>query len=163
LQEAVLEADREIEEEIRRAEHSSARTLLGDGTVEGSEIQRVKEAAAKGASTSVDLVDFLARATMAAGGRCERNGTIRVETPPRWRSPSVQSIYEHLLPPTAQISEDEPNQIILDPEHPLLLAAVRWVKASRFDASDDHRLAYGGRGTEQQHLNTCANLERHYR
>ena len=35
-----------------------------------------------------------------------------------------------------------PPDDILDPDHPLIGAAIRWVKSRRFDPQDDHRLAY---------------------
>lgn len=143
VQKAIQDADREIEEEIGRAERSSVRSmLLGDGTVDGDELQRARDAAARGCSEAVDLVDFLSRATLAAGGRCERAQTIRVETPRHWLSHSVQPYYENLLPPTTELQDEEPSENFLDQDHPLVIAAVRWVKGRRFDPTDDHRLAY---------------------
>jgi superfamily II DNA or RNA helicase len=141
---AIQTAEREIEEEISRTENSSLCSLLGDGTIDEDEVQRAQNAAERGCSDSVDLIDFLDRAVLAAHGRFERAETIRVETPHDWflLSQALQSHYENLLPPTMDLPEGEGHEKYLDQDHPLLTAAVRWVKGRRFDPTDDHRLAY---------------------
>jgi hypothetical protein len=54
----------------------------------------------------------------------------------------VQERYESLLPPGSfSPGEESAAQDVLHEEHPLLEAAVRWVRSSRFRKDDDHRLA----------------------
>jgi hypothetical protein len=50
--------------------------------------------------------------------------------------------YDSLLPPGARINDEAFAAEVLHEDHPLIQAAVRWVRASRFRKDDDHRLAY---------------------
>jgi hypothetical protein len=60
-----------------------------------------------------------------------------------WRSLEVQERYVRLLPPGSfRQGEETPADEILHEEHPLLEAAVRWVRTTRFRRDDDHRLSY---------------------
>ena len=86
---------------------------------------------------------FLHRAVLAAGGTVERHdNALRIATPQPWRSSEVQEHYESLLPPGSfRQGEESAAQDVLHEEHPLLEAAVRWVRSTRFRKDDDHRLA----------------------
>ena len=54
----------------------------------------------------------------------------------------MQERYESLLAPGSFIQgEESAAQDVLHDEHPLLEAAVRWVRSTRFRKDDDHRLA----------------------
>jgi hypothetical protein len=91
----------------------------------------------------VALDVFLHRAVLAAGGAVERHdNALRIATPQPWRSSEVQEHYENLLPPGSfRQGEESAAQDVLHEEHPLLEAAVRWVRSTRFRKDDDHRLA----------------------
>ncbi|MFC1547706.1 hypothetical protein ACFL5M_04165, partial [Candidatus Neomarinimicrobiota bacterium] len=59
-----------------------------------------------------------------------------------WLSTTVASRYEQLtiVEPGSEITASQTD--ILDENHPLIEAAIRWVKANRFAREDDNRLAY---------------------
>jgi hypothetical protein len=65
-----------------------------------------------------------------------------VKTPPAWISVEVAARYDTLLPPGARINDEAAAAEVLHEDHPLVQAAIRWVRASRFRKEDDHRLAY---------------------
>jgi len=70
------------------------------------------------------------------------DNALRIATPQSWRSLEVQERYESLLPPGSfSQGEETAAQDVLHEEHPLLEAAVRWVRSTRFRKDDDHRLA----------------------
>ena len=70
------------------------------------------------------------------------DNALRIATPQPWRSLEVQERYESLLPPGSfSQGEETAAQDVLHEEHPLLEAAVRWVRSTRFRKDDDHRLA----------------------
>jgi len=142
IQAAVQEADREIDDEIRRAGGTALLSVLGDGSLDESELSAARQAADRGASASVNLVDFLCAAVVAAGGTARRNGTVHVATPRSWISSSVRPAYERLIPPGETLAGEVTDEERLDEDHPLFVSAVRWVRGSRFARKDDHRLAY---------------------
>jgi len=143
VQAAIAEAERQIDQELNQAATASIHDLLGDGSQDASEVQKAVEAARNGMQESVDLGDFVCRAVTAAGGRAERVGnTLRISTPQQWVFGSVQSSYERLFPPSMAETLDESPELLVEEDHPLIVAAVRWLRASRFDRQDDHRLAY---------------------
>lgn len=139
---AIRNADREIDEEIARVAGAPLSSVLGDGRLDQDEMKRAESAAHKGVAQGVHLIDFITRAVTAAGhgGRIEKtNGRLYISTPSLWTAAMVQDHYE--------IDNDVPDESIdernfLNEDHPLFVAAVRWVKGSRFDRRDDHRLAY---------------------
>jgi superfamily II DNA or RNA helicase len=139
---AIQEAEHQIDRELERIGTTPLMNILGDGSLDSEDVRRAEEAARKGLHESPDLGDFVARSVIAAGGRVERNGAIRVWTPSSWSSGSLQPVYERLIPPGSGDPEEEPSEVLLEDEHPLVAAAVRWVQASRFTRTDDHRLAY---------------------
>jgi hypothetical protein len=140
---AVSQAERDIEEEIARITRGSMASVLGDGTVDEGELQAARHAAERAAAESVDLVAFLQRAVQQADGRFERHGNrIRVVTPLNWLSAMVRREYANLVPVSPDSVSEESQENILDEDHPLIGAAIRWVKSRRFDPQDDHRLSY---------------------
>lgn len=142
LHEAVRQAEAEIDEEIAKVENTRLPQLLGDGSVDAAETDRAVDAAERGRALSIDLVDFLRRAVLAAGGRCQnRAGAITVDTPQLWLTNDVEGRYAGLRRQEPDSADVDPA-LVLDHDHPLIRAAVRWVKTSRFSAHDDHRLAY---------------------
>jgi superfamily II DNA or RNA helicase len=141
LAKAVKEAAQEIDREIEQAQERSLVGLLGDGTVDDTELNDAKEAAEKGQLHDVDATDFVCRAVLASGGSFEQtDGKIRIVTPRNWVSDTVNGHY--LVCAGEGDLEEEEDSSFIDPDHPLLKAAIRWGKASRFSATDDHRLAY---------------------
>lgn len=143
LEEAIHEAEREIDEEIARAENNHLSAIMGAGTLDTDEVRRAELAADSGVAENIDLADFLGRAVIAAhGGRFERRGDYAsVTTPPDWRSSAVDATYPRLSLDGAADAEQNGTDLLRE-DHPLVQAAVRWVKASRFAGDDDHRLAY---------------------
>lgn len=142
LNAAIRQADQEIEAELARLATASLHGILGAGHLNQEEVNQAKKAADQGNSESVDLADFLCRAVVGAGGRVERSDRIRVWTPPFWQSGSIPPFYQDLLPLTPATSLEGDEENLLDEGHALLKEAIRWVKASRFNPGDDHRLAY---------------------
>jgi superfamily II DNA or RNA helicase len=139
---AIHEAEQQIDRELDRVGTTLLLNLLGDGSLDTADVHRAEEAARKGLRESTDLGDFVSRAVIAAGGRVDRNGAMRVWTPSAWSSGSLQPVYERLIPPGVGDPEQEPSEVLLEEEHPLVAAAVGWVRANRFIRTDDHRLAY---------------------
>ncbi len=143
LQAAISQAEQEIDEEIARVERAPLHSLLGEGGLDQEEVRHAEEAAQKGGAENIVLADFLYRAVTAAGGHAERQGDrMRVWTPSSWQSASVQTHYEGLIIQTPEALSEDNADHFLDEDHPLIAAAVRWVKARRFDPRDDHRVAY---------------------
>jgi hypothetical protein len=65
-----------------------------------------------------------------------------VETvPAAWGGGKVQGSYDALYGDSLEVPPGTPHDAVLDDDHPLAQAAVRWVRGSRFDPDDDHRVA----------------------
>ncbi len=143
LRQAIAEAEGQIDNELNRAVDPRIRRQIGEGGDTSEDSERAEAAIRQEQEQGVALDVFLQRAVNAAGGTVERTGTAwRVLTPHAWRNSDVQPLYEKLLPPGSYLPGEEysPNEVLHE-EHPLLQAALRWVRASRFRADDDHRLA----------------------
>jgi superfamily II DNA or RNA helicase len=143
LHRAVAEAEAQIDNELNRAADPRIRQQIGEGGDSQDDLERAEAAIRHERERGVVLDVFLQRAVTAAGGTVQRGGTaLRVVTPQAWRSADVQPVYEKLLPPGAYAAGEEfsPDEVLYE-DHPLLQAALRWVRASRFRADDDHRLA----------------------
>jgi hypothetical protein len=143
LQRAIAEADAQIDNELNRASDPRVRSQIGEGGEDAEEFERAQVAVQKERERGVALDVFLQRAVVAAGGSVERREDgMRVVTPSTWRSSEVHDVYEELLPPGSfRPNENVTPEDVLHEEHPLIEAAVRWVRASRFRKDDDHRLA----------------------
>jgi hypothetical protein len=140
---AVAEAEAQIESELNRASDPKVRAQIGEGGEDQDELARAEAAVRREQERGVSLDVFLHRAVLAAGGTVERHdNALRVVTPQPWRSLEVHERYERLLPPGSfRPGEENPAADVLHEEHPLLEAAVRWVRSTRFRKEDDHRLA----------------------
>jgi hypothetical protein len=143
LHRAVEEAEAQIDSELNRASDPRVRAQIGEGGEDHDELARAEAAVRRERERGVALDVFLHRAVLAAGGTVERrDNTLRIATPHAWRSLEVQELYESLLPPGSfSQGEETAAQDVLHEEHPLLEAAVRWVRSTRFRKDDDHRLA----------------------
>jgi hypothetical protein len=143
LHRAVAEAEAQIDSELNRASDPRVRAQIGEGGEDQDELARAEAAVRRERERGVSLDVFLHRAVVAAGGTVERHGgAMRITTPQPWRSSEVQERYESLLPPGSfRQGEETAAQDVLHEEHPLLEAAVRWVRSNRFRKDDDHRLA----------------------
>ncbi len=143
LHRAVAEAEAQIDSELNRASDPRVRAQIGEGGEDQDELARAEAAVRRERERGVALDVFLHRAVLAAGGTVERhNNALRIATPQPWRSLEVQERYESLLPPGSfSQGEETAAQDVLHEEHPLLEAAVRWVRSTRFRKDDDHRLA----------------------
>ena len=88
------------------------------------------------------ITDFVVRAIGLAGGRCRRqDGRIVVtEVPISWVGARVLASYDALFNEPDASPSGTPTSSILDEDHPLAQAAIRWVRGSRYDPRDDHRL-----------------------
>jgi len=140
---AVAEAEAQIDSELNRASDPRVRAQIGEGGEDQGELARAEAAVRRERERGVALDVFLHRAVLAAGGTVERHGdALRIATPQPWGSLEVQERYESLLPPGSfRQGEESAAQDVLHEEHPLLEAAVRWVRSTRFRKDDDHRLA----------------------
>jgi hypothetical protein len=143
LHRAVAEAEAQIDSELNRASDPRVRAQIGEGGEDQNELARAEAAVRRERERGVALDVFLHRAVVAAGGTVERNNnSLRIVTPQPWRSLEVQERYESLLPPGSfSQGEESAAQDVLHEEHPLLEAAIRWVRSTRFRRDDDHRLA----------------------
>lgn len=143
LHRAVAEAEAQIDNELNRAADPRIRRQIGEGGDTQEELERAEAAIRHERERGVALDMFLQRAVTAASGTVQRVGAaLRVVTPPPWCTSDVQPLYEKLLPPGSyQPGEEFAPDEVLHEEHPLLQAALRWVRASRFRTDDDHRLA----------------------
>ena len=143
LHRAVAEAEAQIDNELNRASDPRVRAQIGEGGEDQDELARAEAAVRRERERGVALDVFLHRAVLAARGTVERHDkALRIVTPQPWRSSEVQERYESLLPPGSFIKgEESAAQDVLHEEHPLLVAAVRWVRSTRFRKDDDHRLA----------------------
>lgn len=140
---AVEEIDRQQDDLLNRASTPEALQIPQQDEEAQSEIARAEEAARHGGESVVPLASFVERAVRAAGGAAEsRGGVITVSTPPSWQGGPVQARYRLAADFGDPGSSAEAAADVLHEDHPLVRAAVRWARASRFDPQDDHRLAY---------------------
>ena len=143
LQRAVAEAESQIDDELNRAADPRIREQIGEGEENLDQQRRAEVAHNRECDAGVALGRFLERAVQAAGGSVEHHGeAMRIKTPPAWVSAELPAKYDSILPPGARIDDEASAAEVLHEDHPLIQAAVRWVRASRFRKEDDHRLAY---------------------
>jgi hypothetical protein len=143
LQRAVAEAEAQIDDELNRAADPRIREQIGEGEENLDEQRRAEAAHNRECDDGVALDRFLERAVQAASGSVERHGEVmRIKTPPAWVSAELPARYDSILPSGARIDDEASAAEVLHEDHPLIQAAVRWVRASRFRKEDDHRLAY---------------------
>jgi superfamily II DNA or RNA helicase len=139
---AIAAAERSIDEELLRVDDPRTMKMLGDDPMTAEDVKRVESASLAGASP-LGPSDFIVRAIGLAGGRCRReDGRLVVDAvPTAWVGGRVQATYDPLYTTSSQNPPGTPWNAILTDEHPLVQAAVRWVRSSRYDPHDDHRLA----------------------
>ena len=140
---AIATAERELDEELIRVSRDHSRAVLGDDPITAGETDRLNAALDAGRGLQVRVADFVVRAINLAGGRAKRSeGRIAVESvPANWAGGKVQRSYDALFGDGDEIPKGTPLDAILDDDHPLTQAAIRWVRGSRFDPADDHRMA----------------------
>jgi superfamily II DNA or RNA helicase len=138
---AVRAAEAELDNALNVGRTPSDR--LGTGESDLAEIARAEQAAARAEQEFARLDTFVERAVSLAGGRStRRNDSLTVRTPPAWVDGLVKAGYDDLRAPGLGDVEGVTADNLLHEEHPLVQAAIRWVRGSRFDAQDDHRLAF---------------------
>jgi hypothetical protein len=140
---AIAAAEQSIDEELSRVNDSHTKAVLGDDPLTSGEVERLQTALAAGRSLNVAIGEFVVRAIGLAGGRCRRqDGRVAVaEVPASWVGGRVPASYEVLYTDPDAAPAGTPSGAILDEDHPLAQAAIRWVRGSRYDPRDDHRLA----------------------
>jgi superfamily II DNA or RNA helicase len=140
---AIEEADRQIDEELASVDAGRVRQLMGDGDITESEGQQLEDAIEVGRKLDVDVVAFVVRAITLAGGRCERKGEVLTvsEVPLSWVGGKVPTRYDALYVGGQEAPRGTNPDEVLDDNHPLVQAAIRWIRESRYKASDDHRMA----------------------
>jgi superfamily II DNA or RNA helicase len=140
---AIAEAERFIEKELARANGQRNRELLGDDAPSASELHQLQTALDAGRQMAVAVPDFVVRAVSLAQGRCRREGDFLTvpDVPLRWRGGRVPAQYGALyVGPDAAPPGTGPDGVV-DDDHPLAQAAIRWVRESRYSPTDDHRMA----------------------
>jgi len=116
---------------------------LGSGEDDVAETAFAEAAAERADREFVRLDVFVENAVRLAGGRVSRRGdALSVQTPSAWVGGPVLSEYSDLRAPGSGDVEGVTAENLLHEDHPLVQAAARWVRSSRFDARDDHRLAF---------------------
>ncbi len=136
---AVDTVERQQDDLLNRASTPEALKIPQADEENRSEIARAEEAARSSSHKSVSLGAFVERAVRAAGGGAERrDGTLEIATPPAWQGGAIGSRFRFVT------TDNGPSQTgeVLHEEHHLTRAALRWVRANRFDPNNDHRLAY---------------------
>ncbi|MGO8903109.1 MAG: helicase-related protein [Isosphaeraceae bacterium] len=143
LKAAIAAAERSIDEELSRVDDTHTKAVLGDDALTSGEVEHLQTALAAGRRLNVSIGDFVVRAIGLAGGRCRRqDGRIVVaEVPVSWVGGRVLASYDTLFNEPDVAPSVTPSSSILDDDHPLAQAAIRWVRGSRYDPRDDHRLA----------------------
>lgn len=139
---AIEAAERQIDEEINRGSDPTLAEKLGTGASDANEVRSADAAASSGSKITIPADQFVELAVKAAGGRVARSGSsLSVTTPVEWTGGDVLSDYSGLLAPGDAQSPDIQPDIVLHDEHPLVSAAIRWVKSTQY-TEDNHRLAY---------------------
>jgi len=140
---AIEEADRRIEEELARVNATRNTELMGDDGLSEGEVARLQTAIEAGKQISIDPVGFVERAITLAGGKCQRDsGLLRVpQVPSSWVGGKVPREYEALYTSFDSAPSSAKSDEIIDDEHHLVQNAIRWVRESRYDPKDDHRVA----------------------
>ncbi len=143
LKAAIEEADRAIDAELARVTQDRCKTVLGDDAPEASELRILEKAINAGEQINVDLPDFITRAVTLAGGKGERQGDLlRISVvPPLWLGGRMPQQFESLYCNHAAVPKGAKPDEILDHDHRLVQAAIRWVRQTRYSRDDDHRLA----------------------
>ena len=140
---AIEEADRAIDAELNRVSREQTQARLGDDDLAPSEIQRLSTAIDRGSQFNVTLIDFVVRAITLAGGKCERrDGLLNVSAvPTAWLGGRMPERFDALYVSHDTAPKGTKSEEILDHEHRLVQAAIRWVRQTRYSQEDDHRLA----------------------
>ena len=143
---AVTAAERSIDEELARVNDTHTRAVLGDDALNAGEVERLQLALAEGRRLNVSIGDFVVRAITLAGGLCRRESArlVVAQVPAAWIGGRVHPRYDVLYADSHAAPPGTEAEAILDEDHRLAQAAVRWVRGSRFDPTDDHRLAVRG-------------------
>jgi superfamily II DNA or RNA helicase len=143
LKAAIAAAERSIDEELSRVNDSHTKAVLGDDPLTSGEVERLQSALAAGQCLNIAIGDFVVRAIGLAGGRCRRQAgrVVVAQVPASWVGGRVPASYEALYTDPEAAPSGTPSVMILDEDHPLAQAAIRWVRGSRYDPRDDHRLA----------------------
>ena len=143
MQQAIAEAERQIDDEINRGSDSSLPEKLGTGHSDLSELHSAENAAESGNRFTIATDRFVELAVNAAGGRANRQGDyLVVTTPLEWVGGDVLLQYDALYAPQHALSDAVGIESVLHDDHPLVKATIRWVKASQYSPSDHHRLTY---------------------
>jgi superfamily II DNA or RNA helicase len=143
VQAAVAEAERFIEQELARVHRQRSQELMGDDSPSDAELQQLQTALDAGRRMTVSVADFVMRAIGLARGQCRREGDLLIvtEVPVAWRGGRVAASYDALYVGPDAVPACAGLDDILDEDHPLNQAAVRWVRESRYNPQDDHRVA----------------------
>jgi len=143
LKAAIEEADRAIDAELARVSQDRTRAILGDDAPADTELKRLATAIDTGKRINVELPDFLLRAVTLAGGRCQRQPEfLTVPTvPPPLLGGRMAREFDRLYINHEAIPRGARPEEILDYEHRLVQAAIRWVRQTRYSKDDDHRMA----------------------
>lgn len=140
---ALEEADRVIDAELNRVTLEQTQARLGDDDPQAAELQQLATAIDAGSRFNVSLIDFLIRAISLAGGHSERRGDVLEVSavPDAWLGGRMPTRFDALYISFDAAPKGTRSEEILDHEHRLVQAAIRWVRQTRYSQDDDHRLA----------------------
>lgn len=143
LKAALEDADKAIDAELARVSQGRTKVVLGDDAPEDAELRRLTNAIDAGERINVELPDFITRAIALAGGKCERKSEILnvSEVPLHWLGGRMPKQFDGLYIDHKGAPKGAKPDEILDHEHKLVQAAIRWVRQTRYSKDDDHRLA----------------------
>lgn len=143
LRASLEEAEKIIDAELARVSKARTNIVLGDDAPEDAELNRLTYAIDAGERINVELPDFITRAIALAGGKCERKSdSLHVAAVPLlWQGGRIPQQFEGLYIDHKAAPKGAKPDEILDHEHKLVQAAIRWVRQTRYSTEDDHRLA----------------------
>jgi superfamily II DNA or RNA helicase len=143
LKTAIEEADRAIDAELARLSQDRTKIVLGDDSPEDAELKKLALAIDAGTHINVELPDFIARAVTLAGGKCERrNDLLSISAVPSpWLGGRIPQQFDGLYIDHKTAPKGTKPDEILEHEHRLVQAAIRWIRQTRYSREDDHRLA----------------------
>lgn len=143
LKAALEEADQVIDAELARVSQEHTKQILGDDDPSTAEMTQLATAIDTGGKINVALPDFLVRAIALAGGESKHaNGQMSVPRVPQpWLGGRMPHEFERLYIDHQAVPKGAKPDEILDQEHRLVQSAIRWVRQTRYNKDDDHRLA----------------------
>jgi len=142
---AVKQAEKQIDQELASLDNAGRKQMLGDDGLSTEELASVACALDAGRKLQGNVPGFLLRAIRLAGGKADRKDDILVipQVPNDWVGGRVKNAYDALYASFDAAPRNAPMDDILHDHHPLVQAAIRWLRETRYRPENglDHRMA----------------------